>query len=78
MSITDNIEKDLNVYNLTFDLIYFDLDGHWKRLRAYNSQGRVMTTLAEAQEQLELYRRGREDWNLKIAQITEHTFVDIV
>jgi hypothetical protein len=78
MSIADNVEADLNQYRVSFDLIYFDLDGHWKRVHAATNYGKPFTAVKEVEEFLELYRRGREDWNLKIACITEHVFVDVM
>lgn len=77
MSVAENIERDLNHYAEFFDLIYFDLDGHWKRVRG-GAYGTELKTKKDAEEFLELFRRGREDWDLRIAQFTEHTFVDLV
>lgn len=64
------IEQDLNQYYTYYDLVYKDLDGIWKTVNAeIHLQGKVWR-LSDIEDFLKKYRKGREDWNIKIVSFT--------
>lgn len=66
-------ESDLNRYHQYYDLVYLGKDGKWKRMNVGDTYGyfshQSITDEADAREMLELYRKGREDWNLRIVRV---------
>jgi hypothetical protein len=78
MSTTDSLEKDLNESRTRYDLVYHDLDGKWKFVNMEIGMGNKYASKKDAEDYLNMYRRGREDWDLRIVEITEHRFIDLV
>jgi hypothetical protein len=80
MELSDIIDAEnyLNRHSYYYDLIYKDLDGTWKQVNAAHHLQKKIVSMEEILEFLELFRRGREEWNLKLAIFTEDINVVVI